>query len=130
MTCISAGWDKDDDCVTARLYLPNQHDLVAKQAASASSDASSGITQKTIEDLMVGVHLVAVAEAMSFCDHIGIDSVLMYDIVSNAAGASKVFVKAFDSLRRANWSLKAAPDAVATRDRLVRGAIMDDHRES
>ncbi|KAL8864719.1 MAG: hypothetical protein Q9174_007246, partial [Haloplaca sp. 1 TL-2023] len=119
LTCISAGWSKDDDCVTVRLYLPSQHDLVAKQAGSASSNASSGITHETIKDLLVGVHLVAVAEAMSFCDHMGIDAMLMYDIVSNAAGASKMFVKAFEPLRKAKWSLKLAPDAVAIRDRLV-----------
>ncbi|KAL8945793.1 MAG: hypothetical protein Q9183_008005 [Haloplaca sp. 2 TL-2023] len=130
LTCISAGWSKDDDCVTVRLYLPSQPDLVAEQAGSASSNASSGITHKTIEDLMIGVHLVAVAEAMSFCDHVGIDSMLMYDIVSNAAGASKMFVNAFDSLTKAKWSLKAAPDAVAIRDRLVRDAILNDHCES
>lgn len=123
MTSISAGWGKEDDCVTVRLYLPAQGDLVAKQAGPGPRDASTTVTLNTIEDLMIGVHLVTVAEAMSFCERLGIDTELMFDIVSNAAGASRIFVKAFKSMQQGAWSLKAAPDAEGIRNRLVRGSF-------
>ena len=42
---------------------------------------------------------------MSFCDFLGLDSDLIFDIVSNAAGASQVFVKYFAEMRRGKWVL-------------------------
>ncbi|KAL8684385.1 MAG: hypothetical protein Q9218_008314, partial [Villophora microphyllina] len=70
-------------------------------------------------DLMIGVHLAAVAEAMSFCERLGIDTDLMFDIVSNAAGASRMFVKAFGAMQKGGWKLGSAPDAEGVRGRLV-----------
>ncbi|KAL8698169.1 MAG: hypothetical protein Q9201_006726 [Fulgogasparrea decipioides] len=118
LTSISAGWGKEDDCVTVRLYLPGNGDLVADQAG-ASGTVSINITLDTVQDLMIGVHTAAVSEAMSFCERLGIDTDLMFDIVSNAAGASRMFVKAFEPMKQGGWSLKAAPDAKGIRDRLV-----------
>ena len=121
LTGISAGWGTEDDCVMVRLYLPGRGDLVAKQAGIANTDASptSSITIETIKDLMVGVHLAAVAEAMKFSDHLGLDTDLVYDIVSNAAGASAAFMMGFKEMRKGAWSLKAVTGVDGIRDRLV-----------
>lgn len=55
---------------------------------------------------MIGVHLAGMAEAMSFCTRLGVDEGLMYDIVSNAAGASQVFMEFWEAMRREGWRLR------------------------
>ena len=119
MTSISAGWGKEDDCVLVRLYLPGRPDLVAQLAKVPESSEISPLSVSDIKDLMIGVHLAVMAEAMSFCEHLGIDSGLMFDVVSNAAGASSVFLKVFSDMQRANWSLKAVAGVEQIRTRLV-----------
>ena len=126
LTGISAGWGKEDDCVMVRLYLPGRGDLVAKQAGVAATDAkpTSSITIETINDLMVGVHLAAVAEAMRFSQYLGLDTDLVYDIVSNAAGASAAFLTGFEEMRKGAWSLKAVTGVDRIRDKLVRSEML------
>jgi 3-hydroxyisobutyrate dehydrogenase len=120
LTGISSGWGKEDDCVMVRLYLPGRGDLVAKQVGVATdAHPTSSITVETIKDLMVGVHLAAVAEAMKFSEHLGLDTDLVYDIVSNAAGASAAFLMGFEEMRKGGWSLKAVTGVDKIRDKLV-----------
>ncbi|KAL8968066.1 MAG: hypothetical protein Q9197_005081, partial [Variospora fuerteventurae] len=77
LTAIAAGWGAEDDCVLTRLYLPSQPDLVAPQAGHSSSPSSPSspprISLQMIEDLMIGVHLAGMVEAMSFCARLGVD---------------------------------------------------------
>lgn len=82
--------------------------------------STSLVTVETVKDLMVGVHLAAVAETMKFSEHLGLDTDLVYDIVSNAAGASVAFVMGFEEMRRGGWSLKSFKGVSGIRDRLVR----------
>jgi len=119
MGCISAGWGKEDDCVLVRLYLPGRHNLVAQLAKPSDSRELSALSVSDIKDLMVGVHLAGMTEAMSFCDRLGIDSDLMFDVVSNAAGSSSVFLRAFSDMQGARWSLKAIAGIEDIRKRLV-----------
>lgn len=126
MTGISAGWGKEDDCAMVRLYLPGRPDLVEQQAKSFEGAKDPVVSVSAIENLMVGVHLAAMSEAMSFCKYLDIDTDLMFDIVSNAAGASAVFSrKNFDAMRNGKWSLGSAPDAAGIRDGLVGQAHVD-----
>ncbi|KAL8949771.1 MAG: hypothetical protein Q9222_004150 [Ikaeria aurantiellina] len=118
LTAISAGWGPEDDCVIVRLYLPGQGNLVAKRAGSASGDSSTTITWETIQDLLVGVHLASITEAMSFCEHLGVDTDLMYDIVSNAAGSTKVFEKYFERIKHNGWKLRGIAEVERIRERL------------
>lgn len=67
---------------------------------------------------MVGVHTAAVAEAMSFCARLGIDVDLMYNIVSNAAGSSNIFINSFSEMKEAGWKLQGERMR-AVRDQLV-----------
>lgn len=119
MGCISIGWGKEDDCVLVRLYLPGRHNLVAQLAKPLDNHELSTLSVNDIKDLMVGVHLVVMTKAMSFCDLLGIDSDLMFDVVSNAAGSGPVFLKAFSEMQGARWSLKAIASIEDIRKSLV-----------
>lgn len=44
-----------------------------------------------MHDLLLGINLVAAAEAVGFARHLQVDFAQFYDLVSNAAGASRVF---------------------------------------
>lgn len=116
-SAISAGWGALDDCVVVRLYLPSCPELVVERAGMPA-ECVSMVSVDEIRDLMVGVHLAAMSEAMAFCERLGIDAGLMYDIVSNAAGASRVFEKYFHGLKEAGWGLKGSEGVEAVRDRL------------
>lgn len=119
MAGISSGWGKEDDCVMVRMYLPGRPALVSQQV-NATPEAKFGpFAISDIEDLLVGVHLAVMSEAMTFCERLGIGVELMFDIVSNAAGSSAVFVKTFDDLRTGGWSLKAVHDVERIQNRLV-----------
>ena len=119
MSAISAGWGTEDDCVMVRLYLPGCPELVVERAGNKSSGPASMISVDEIKDLMVGVHLAAMSEAMAFCERLGIDVDLMYDIVTNAAGASRVFEKYFRGMKEGGWGLKGVEGVQGIRDRLV-----------
>lgn len=115
----SAGWLREDDCVIVRLYVPGRPDLVSQQARSFVPSKSPAVSVSDVQDLIVGVHLAAMSEAMSFCDRLGIDTDLMFDIVSNAAGASAVFLKYFKEVKKGRWSLRLVTGVKEIRDKLV-----------
>ena len=129
MLGVSSGWGKEDDCALLRLYLPQQCELVHELVNASPGPKASGITIGDIEALMTGVHLAAVSEAMSFCERLSIDVDLMFDIVSNSAGSSNVFLEAFADMRDGAWSLSAVKGIEQLRLRFVsqtprnRGAI-------
>lgn len=115
----STGWSREDDCVIVRLYLPGRPDLVSQQAKSFVPSESPAVSVIDVQDLMIGVHLAAMSEAVSFCGPLGIDTDLMFDIVSNAAGSSAVFVKHFKEMQEGKWSLRSITGVGEIRDRLV-----------
>ena len=110
-TAISAGWGKEDDCVMTRLYLPNRPDLVMEQVKSSNASESPQLQFHNIKFLLIGVHAAVISEAMSFCEKLGIDTNIMFDIVSNAAGSSIMFTRWFKDMQKAKWSLRAVPNA-------------------
>ena len=131
-TAISAGWGKEDDCVMTRLYLPNRPELVMEMMKSTKeSEPGPELQIIDIEDLLVGVHVAVISEAMSFCEKLGIDTDIMFDIVSNAAGSSVIFSHMFKNMQRENWSLKGVLgvfDAHTVRCQLVRILSTGTHR--
>ena len=118
-TAISAGWGKEDDCVMTRLYLPNRPDLVVEQVKPSKNSESTQLQFDDVKFLLIGVHLAVISEAMSFCEKLGIDTDIMFDIVSNAAGSSMIFVDSFKHMQKENWSLGAIPNANVVRYQLV-----------
>lgn len=129
LSAIGAGWGALDDCVVVRLYLPPARPgLVAERAGRASmggdgvgvgAGVNGGVGVGDIKDLMVGVHLAAMSEAMAFCERLGIETGLMYDIVSNAAGWSRGFEEYFPSMKEGGWRLKRLEGIKGIRNRLV-----------
>ena len=120
---ISSGMTTDDDCWLLRLYLPKEQDLVTRQTdVKVESDVSS-ISVEDIRSLMVGVHIAAATEAMSFCEKLGIDIDLMRNIVDNAAGSSEIFKRRFEGLWSARWSVSGLHNAGELRDKLVRMTV-------
>ena len=130
-TAISAGWGKEDDCVMTRLYLPNRPDLVTEQVKSSKTSETPPLQFHDIEFLLIGVHVAVISEAMAFCEKLGIDTDIMFDIVSNAAGSSVIFSHMFKNMQRENWSLKGVLgvfDAHTVRCQLVRILSTGTHR--
>ena len=125
LSAITNGWGREDDCVVVRLYLNGRPGLVVEQAGRpvTGHDGSAGtgarITASEIQDLLIGVHLAVMSEAMAFCEVLGIETDLMYDIVSNAAGASRVFEKNFRDMKENRWMVNGVQGAEGIRDRLV-----------
>ena len=118
-TAISAGWGKEDDCVMTRPYQPNRPDLVVEQAEASQASEPPQLKFQDISYLLIGVHVAVVSEAMSFCEKLGIDTDIMFDIVSNAAGSSVMFTRSFKDMRNKKWSLEGVPHATMVRDQLV-----------
>lgn len=117
-TAIAAGWGKEDDCVMTRLYLPSRPDLVTEQVKSTKASEPLQLQFHDIEFLLIGVHVAVVSEAMTFCEKLGIDTDIMFDIVSNAAGSSVMFSLMFKDMQDANWSLGASHSTDLVRDQL------------
>ena len=90
-----------------RLYLPNRPDLVTEQVKSSKTSETPPLQFHDIEFLLIGVHVAVISEAMAFCEKLGIDTDIMFDIVSNAAGSSVMFSRMFKELQKENWSLGA-----------------------
>ena len=121
-SAIGNGWGAEDDCVVVRLYLDGRPGLVAERAGTLESrddGKENGISASEIQDLLVGVHLAAMSEAMAFCEVLGIDTDLMHDIVRNAAGASRVFERYFRQMKENSWVVRGMKEVEEIRDRLV-----------
>lgn len=125
LSAIANGWGSEDDCVVVRLYLNGRPGLVVERAGRpvvrnhGCAGRVPGITASEIQDLLVGVQLAVMSEAMAFCEILGIDTELMYDIVSNAAGASRGFQKKFRDMKENRWVVKGVQGGEGIRDRLV-----------
>ncbi|KAL8767402.1 MAG: hypothetical protein Q9209_006092 [Squamulea sp. 1 TL-2023] len=125
LTAISNGWGAEDDCVLVRLYFPpNLGDLVARQVGTTSSLKAPSVTHnvswESIRDIMIGVHIVAITEAMGFCEHLGIDVALMYNIVSNAAGNSRMFGDCFEGMKKQGWNIRGLEESDEIVDKLAK----------
>ena len=56
---------------------------------------------------------------MRFCEYLGVDKTLMYDIVSNAAGNSNVFSQYFDGMGDKGWRVEGIEGSEVMVERLV-----------
>ncbi|MDI1484868.1 MAG: hypothetical protein OHK93_000002 [Ramalina farinacea] len=126
--CSNSGWEREDDCAVVRLYMPGQPELVAEHAKSWQGHDQPRMSINEIESLMTGVHLAVINEAMRFCERLGIDTDLMFDIVSNAAGSSAAFTKYFQRMQKDAWLLRSIPGVIDLRDRLVGSSHCHYHR--
>lgn len=112
-----------------RLYLRGEgrEDLVERLAGEGGVEGlgKGEVGVDDIRNLMIGVHLAVLSEAMTFCEKIGVSTDLIYDIVSNAAGSSAAFVKHFAEMQKGKWSLRSVAGVDGIRDRLVSFSFLD-----
>jgi 3-hydroxyisobutyrate dehydrogenase-like beta-hydroxyacid dehydrogenase len=64
------------------------------------------ITVQDIVDIFAGGHLAASAEALGFTEAVGLDTDVIYDIISKAAGSNVQFVDCVPKMKKPTWSLK------------------------
>ena len=119
LSAVANGWATEDDWVVVRLYLGKRPGLVVERVGRQDVGVGVGVSVDELTDLLIGVHLAVMSEAMGFCEVLGIDADLMFDIVNNAAGASKVFAKYFRDLKGNGWRVKGVKGVEGIRDRLV-----------
>lgn len=120
---INAGWAKEDDSTLWRLFLPNQPIDTVYQMTKHDSTLiarNEAVSVQDIIDIFVGGHLAAAAEAMGFTEAVGLDTDVMYDIISKAAGSNMQFVENVPRMKKPTWSLREVPCARDVCQRLVR----------
>lgn len=84
---MSQGYAAKDDSALVRQYYP--HPIANVSSTAGPEDKSAAV--QLVHDLLLGINLVAAAEAVGFARHLQVDFAQFYDLVSNAAGASQVF---------------------------------------
>lgn len=117
---IHAGWAKDDDSTLWRLYLQGYpDDLVYQQTKNSVMPREESITVQDIIDIFAGGHLAASAEALGFTEAVGLNTDMIYDIISKAAGSNIQFVDCVPKMKKPTWSLKDVGSAKSVGQRLV-----------
>lgn len=119
---IEAGWADYDDSTLWRLYLPQHpedtiHEMT--KPGKQTNDSDEDITIQDIVDIFVGGHLAAAAEAMGLAEASGINTDVMYNIISNAAGANSQFIDHVPKMTKPTWSLRDVPEAKGVSIKLV-----------
>lgn len=108
---MSAGLGLEDDSQVTKVYLPKDPTLVLKQAVSATSALDDRKLQ-LVAKIMKGVHLAAVAEAMSLGVKVGLNLNQLFEIISKAAGASSMFLDRGPQLLSGKWTSNITVDNV------------------
>lgn len=67
-------------------------DAMAANVYRMGDEAGLGSITKTVNQLLAGVHIAASAEAMALGARAGLDPSALYEVISNSAGASWMFV--------------------------------------
>ncbi len=117
----AAGWDLGDDCVALNAYLVGRGDVHSLRQPVKDHRGKSVIDERTIADLMVGIHSAAAIEALRFAQLLGLDLPTVAEFVKDAAGFSVMFSKIFAQLENdADVTLKSTDGFDLTRHDLVR----------
>jgi putative dehydrogenase len=87
--------------------------------------AGIGSTVKTVNQLLAGVHIAAAAEAMAFGTRAGADPRTLFEVISNSAGASWMFVNRVPHMLDGDYGPKSAVD-IFLKDL---GVVLDSGRE-
>ncbi|KAH7134286.1 NAD binding domain of 6-phosphogluconate dehydrogenase-domain-containing protein [Dactylonectria macrodidyma] len=105
-TTVYIGWAGMDDSATWRLYLRGQPNDAVYRQTKIATDVETLISLQDIEDIMVGVHLAATAEARAFTDAVGLNAEQMFEIVCSAAGWNVQYEKYALKMRKGPWYLR------------------------
>ncbi|KAE8452492.1 hypothetical protein EG329_000394 [Mollisiaceae sp. DMI_Dod_QoI] len=111
---VGAGLGLVDDANLVGVYLPQDPTAVLKLASSSETLSADDPRLKVVKQAMAGVHLAAAAEAMCLAARVGLDCQTMFEIISTAAGASKMLVEKTPMWLSGEWtSGKTIDDVVA-----------------
>lgn len=86
LSALLQGYGPKDDSAMVRQYYPKP----LAEVTCTAEDPSAAL--QLVLDLMLGVNLVAAAEAIAFARYLDVDLAMFHRLVSDAAGASKVFI--------------------------------------
>lgn len=123
---IHAGWAKDDDSSLPRLYLRGYPNHIIHQLTKDDNSLVLRIDDITVQDVIdvfTGGHLAASAEALGFTEAVGLDTDVMYDIISKAAASNVQFMENAPKMKKPTWSLKDVDTASDVGRRLVSRAF-------
>jgi 3-hydroxyisobutyrate dehydrogenase len=111
---VSAGIGLEDDSNLRKVYLPKSPDLVFEQGSGEVTTTADDPKLKLVAQAMAGVHLAAAAEAMALGAAVGLDTKQLQEIISTAAGSSKIFVDRVPQMLSGEWtSTRTIWEAVA-----------------
>ncbi|KAA8650400.1 uncharacterized protein ATNIH1004_003086 [Aspergillus tanneri] len=92
LSALLHGYGPKDDSAMVRQYYASPIADVAPAHEDHNQDQTQSL--RLVLDLMLGINLVAAAEAISLARYLKVDMDQFYRLVSDAAGASKVFITA------------------------------------
>ena len=84
---LDRGYTTEDDAGLVRLWTSEP----VSSIQSTFSEDEKKAKLKLVTDLLVGIHLVAVAESISFAKHVGLPLSQLYELAVDAAGGSVMF---------------------------------------
>lgn len=87
--------------------------------------AGIGSTVKTVNQLLAGVHIAAAAEAIALGTRAGADPRTLYEVISNSAGASWMFVNRVPHMLDGDYAPRSAVE-IFVKDL---GVVLDSGRE-
>jgi 3-hydroxyisobutyrate dehydrogenase len=85
-------------------------DAISKIVYRLGDDHGVGSTVKTINQLLAGVHIAAAAEAMALGMRAGVDPKVLFEVISNSAGASWMFNDRVPHVLEGDFSPRSAVD--------------------
>lgn len=85
-------------------------DAIAAKLYRVGDEVGGGASVKMINPLLAGVHIAAAAEAMALGIRAGPDPELLYDIISNSAGTSRMFQNRVPHILAGDYSTKSSVD--------------------
>jgi 3-hydroxyisobutyrate dehydrogenase len=85
-------------------------DVISKKVYRLGEEHGVGSTVKTINQLLAGVHIAAAAEAMALGMRAGVDPDMLFEVISNSAGASWMFNDRVPHVLEGDFSPRSAVD--------------------
>jgi 3-hydroxyisobutyrate dehydrogenase len=89
-TALDRGWGSNDDAGLVRLWTSEP----VSNITSTLSESDKESALQLVVDLLIGIHLVSAAEAISLANHVGIPLPQLYELACDAAGGSAMFKSA------------------------------------
>ena len=91
--------------------------------------ATAGIRMKLVVNLLLGVNMAAIAEAVSLGQHLNLDRDILLDVLPRTAVIAPAFTGKFPKIRTNDYSPQFPLHLMAKDLRLVAGAAIDSHAD-